>query len=106
MFPLTNHPYSRYGYRVDCSTRGDSRAVLDPGTLPNKPVSNISDYHCAGGHSHEALLSKTAEKLGIVLKRKLLESKGCCMAKGLRREVSRSSHTLKGIRSSGWFSGI
>ena len=101
VFPLPDKPYNRYGYRVDCSTRADAWAALDPGTLPNKPVSNISDYNCAGGHSHEALPRKTAEQQGIVLEGTLLECKGCSMAKGLRREVSRSSHTLREIRSSG-----
>ena len=93
VFPLTKNLYSRYGYRADCSTRGDACAVLAPGKLPNKPVVNINDYHGAAGHSHEALLRKTAEQQGVVLEGKLLECKGCSMAKGLRRGIKQYIHT-------------
>ena len=103
VFPLTGNLYSLYGYRVDCSTRRDARAALAPGKLPNKPVVNINDYHCATGHSREALLRKTAEQQGVVLEGKLLECKGCSMAKGLRRGIKQSTHTLEQIRSSGGF---
>ena len=92
VFPLTGNLYSLYGYRVDCSTTGDSCAVLAPGKLPNKPVVNINDYHCAAGHPHETLLRKTAEQQGVVLEGKLLECKGCSMAKGLRRGIKQSTH--------------
>ena len=64
--------------------------------LPNRPVVNINDYHCAAGHFHEALLRKNAEQQGIVLERKLLECKGCSMAKGLRRGIKQSTHTRAG----------
>ena len=84
VFPLTGNLYSLYGYRVDCSTREDAFAVYAPGKSPNKPVVNINDCHCATGHSHEALFRKTAKQQGIVLKGKLLECKGCSMAKGFR----------------------
>ena len=84
VFPLTGNLYSLYGYRVDCSTRGDACAVLAPGKLQNKPVVNINDYHCAAGHSHKALLRKTAEQQGIVLEGKPRECKECSMAKCLR----------------------
>ena len=93
VFPLTGNLYSLYGYLVDCSTRGDACAVLAPGKLPNKPVVNINDYHCVAGHSHEALLRKTAEQQGVVLEGKLLEYKGCSMAKGVRRGIKTSTHT-------------
>ena len=93
VFPLTGNLYSLYGYRVDCSTSGDACAVLTPGKLPNKPVVNINDYHCAAGHSHEALLRKTAEQQGVVLERKLLECKGCSVAKDLHRGIKQSTHT-------------
>ena len=93
VFPLTGNLYSIYGYRVDCSIRGDACAVLAPGKLPSKPVVNINDYHCAAGHSHEALLRKTAEQQRVVLELKLLECKGCSMAKGLRRGIKQSTHT-------------
>ena len=93
VFSLTGNLYSLYGYLVDCSTREDACAVLAPGKPPNKPVVNINDYHCATGHSHEALLRKTAEQQGIVLEGKLLACKGCSMAKGLRRGIKQSTHT-------------
>ena len=95
VFPLTGNLYSLYGYRVDCSTRGDVCAVLAPGKLPNKPVDNINDYLCAAEHSHEALLRKTAEQQGVVLEAKLLECKGCSMAKSLRRIIKQPTHTLE-----------
>ena len=61
VFPLTGNLYSLYGYRVNCSTRGDACAVLAPRKLPNKPIVNINDYHCPVGYSHQALLSKDRE---------------------------------------------
>ena len=57
------------------------------------PVVNINDYHCATGHPHEALLRKTAEQQGIVLEGKLLDCKGCSIAKGLRQGIKQSAHT-------------
>ena len=93
VFPLTGNLYSLYGYWVDCSTKEDSCAMLTPGKLPNKNVVNICDYHCAAGHSHEALLRKTAEQQGIVLDGDLLGCKGCSMAKGLRRGIKQSTYT-------------
>ena len=108
VFPLNGNLYSLYGYRIDCNTRDDACAVLVPRKLPNKPVVNINDYHCATGHSNEALLRKTAEQQGIVLEGKLLECKGCSMSKGLRRGIKQSTHThtLEQIRSSVGFSWI
>ena len=93
VFPLTGNLYSLYVYRVDCSTRGDACTVLAPGKLPNKPVVNINDYHCAAGHSHDALLRKAAEQQRVVVEGKLLECKGISMAKGLRRGIKQSTHT-------------
>ena len=96
VFPLTGNLHSLYGYRVDCSTRVDACTVLAPGKLPNKPDANMNDYHCAAGHSHEALLRKNAEQQGIVLEGKLLECKGCSMAKGLHRGIKQSTRTRAG----------
>ena len=93
VFPSTGNLYGLYGYRVDCSTRGDAFAVFAPGKPPNKPVVNINHYHCAVENSHEALLRKTAEEQGVVLEGKLLECKGCSMVKGLRRGIKQSTHT-------------
>ena len=98
VFPLNGNLYSRYGYRVGCSTRGDACAVLAPGKLPNKPVVDINDYHCAAGHFHEALLRNTAEQQGIVLEGKLLECKGCSMVKSLRRGIKQSTHTRADLK--------
>ena len=67
--------------------------LYSPQELPNKPMVNINDYHIATGHSHEALLHKTAEQQGIVLEGNLLECKGCSMAKGLRPGIKQSTHT-------------
>ena len=94
--PLAGTLYSHYGYRVDCSTRENACAVLAPGQPPKKPAVDINDYHCAAGHSHEVLLRKTAEQQGIVLKGKLLECRGCSMAKGLRKGIKQSTHTRAG----------
>ena len=96
MFPMTRNLYILYGYGVDCSTSGEACAILAPGKLSNKPVVNINDYHCAAGRSHETLLLKTAEKRGIVHEGKLLECKGCSMAKSLTRGIKLPTHTRAG----------
>ena len=93
VFPFTGNLYSYIVYRVDCGASGDACAVLAPGKLINKPVGHINDYHCAAGHSHEALLRKTSEQQGVVLEGKLLECKGCFMTKGLHRGINQSIHT-------------
>ena len=93
VFPLTGKLCSLYGYRIECSTREDACAVLAPEKLPSKPVVNLNDHHCAAGHSHEALLRKSAEQQGVVLEGKLLECKGYSMVKGLRRGIKPSTHT-------------
>ena len=93
LFPLTGTLYSLYGYRVDCNTRENAYAVLAPGQLPNKTVADINDYHYAAGHSHEVLLRKTAEQQGFVLEGKLLECRGCSIAKGFRKGIKQSTHT-------------
>ena len=90
VFPLTGNMYSLYGYRVDCTTRGDACAVLAPGKLPNKPVVNMNDYHCAqsskGSSSRESYWSaKDAPWRRVSV------------------EVSSSPHPLEQIRSSGGF---
>ena len=54
--------------------------------MSNKPTIDINNYHCAAGHSHEVLLRKTAEQQGIVLEVKVLEYRGCSMAKGFRKD--------------------
>ena len=105
VFPLTGNLYSLYGYRVDCSTRGDACAILAAGILPNKLVVNVNDYHSAAGHSHEALLRKTAEQQGIVLEGNLLECKGCSIHKDLRRGIKQSTHT-RADKKPGRFSWI
>ena len=92
VFPLTRTLYNLYGYRVDCSSREKACALLAPGQLPNKPAININDCHCAAGHSLKVLLRKTAEQQGIVLEGKLLECRGCSMAKGLRKGIKQSTH--------------
>ena len=92
-FAGTGNMYSFCDCRVDYSAVEDNFAVLVPGKLPNKPVVFINKFHCAAGHSHKALLRKTAEQQGVVLGEKLLECKGCSMAKGLRRDIKQSTHT-------------
>ena len=51
---------------------------------------------CIRDSSHEVLLRKTAEEQGIVLEGKLLECRGCSMAKGLRKGNKQSTHTRAG----------
>ena len=77
--------------------------MLAPETLPNRPVVELNDYHCAAGHSHEVLLRKTAEQQGIILEGKMLVRKECSKAKGLRRSIKQSTHTHKQIWGSGGF---
>ena len=54
---------------------GNVCAVLTPGKPPNKASTNINDFHCAGGYSHEVLLRKTAEKQEIVDEGELQEGR-------------------------------
>ena len=89
VFPLNGNLNSLHGYRIDCIIKGD--ACTRPGKIAKQV--NTNDYHLAAGHSHEALFRKTAEQQGIVLEGKLLECKGCSMAKGLRQGIKQSTHT-------------
>lgn len=41
--------------------------------FPKEHVVNINHYHCAGGHSNEVLLLKTAEYRVLALEGNLLE---------------------------------
>ena len=95
--------YSLHGYRIDCSSRENACAVLAPGQLPKEPAIDINDYHCAAGHSHAVLLRKTAEHHWIVLAGKLLECRGCSMAKGLRKCIKQSTHTRADKKLGGAF---
>ena len=78
---------------MDGSSKDNACAVLAPGRLPKKPAIGISEYHRAAGHSHEVLRRKTAEQQGIALEGKLLECRGCFMAKSLRKGIKQSTHT-------------
>ena len=78
---------------MDGSSKDNACAVLAPGRLPKKPAIGISEYHRAAGHSHEVLRRKTAEQQGIALEGKLLECRGCFMAKSLRKGIKQSTRT-------------
>ena len=72
-----------------------SCAVISPGQAkaPTTPT-DINTFRCTYGHTHEVLLKKTAEKQGVNLSGELHECRGCRMAKGLRKSIARSTHTL------------
>ena len=102
VFPLTGNLCSLFWLP---GTEEDACAVLAPGKLLNKPVVNMNDYHCAAGHSHESLLSKTAQQQGIVLEGKLLECKRCSMA-NVSAEVSSSPRTRSYKKLGSFFCGF
>ena len=95
VFSLTGTLYTLYDYQVDCSS-GEMPALYSPRDNCPRSPRLTSDYRCAAGHSHEVLLRKTAEEQGIVLEGKLLECRGCSMAKGLRKGNKQSTHTRAG----------
>ena len=92
MFPLSGALFSLYGYRVDSSSGENACAVLAPEQPRNKSATNINDFHCVAGHSHEVLLRKTAGQQGIVLEGELLECKECSLVKGLRKGIKQFTH--------------
>ena len=69
-------------------------ATIAPGKAkaPTTPI-DINILHCTFGHTHHALLKKTATHQGIAYSGELHEGRGCSMAKGLRKPIARSTHT-------------
>ena len=74
--PLTWNLYRLFGYRVDCSTRGDACAVLAPAKRAYEPGVNINDNRCAAAHSHGALIRKMRNSKGSTSKENCWSAKG------------------------------
>ena len=75
-----------HGYRADQSNE-HTHAVVVPRVIPSPLVVNTNDFHCSHGHSHEALLYKTAKKIGVKLEGELASCSGCSQAKGSRKPI-------------------
>lgn len=69
-------------------------------------ATNINDFHCATGHSHDVLLRKTPERQGIVLEGAALECEGVSMAKGLDRRIKQSTQTRADAKTREGFCGF
>lgn len=67
MFRLSELLFSLHGNIINSTSREDVCAVPALGQPPKKYAINTNDFHCSAGHSHDVLLHKNAEKLGIVL---------------------------------------
>ena len=96
VFPLTGTLYSLYGYRVDCSTRENACAVLAPGQLPKKPAVDITTTTARPDTSTRYYSARPRSSKGSSSREKLLEFRGCSMAKGLRKGIKQSTHTRAG----------
>ena len=94
-FPLVGKLYRQYGYRPEVagSMVDTACATIPPGKAkaPTTPI-DINILHCTFGHTHEALLKKTATQQGIPYSGYLHKCRGCSMAKGLRKPIARSTH--------------
>ena len=76
----------RWGGR-QCSCRNFSWAS------ESSHPTDINNFHCTYGNTHEVLLKKTAEQQEVNLSGELLKYQGCLVAKGLRKPIARSTHT-------------
>ena len=96
-FPLIGKLCRQYGYRPEAKGRvvDTACAVIDPGQAKaTTTLTDINTFHCTYGHTHEVLLNKTAEQQGVNLSGELHEEcRGCSMAKGLRKPITRLTHT-------------
>ena len=95
-FPSIGKLCRQYGYRPEAKGRviNTARAVIAPGQAKASTIpTDINTFHCTYGYTYEVLLKKTAEQQGLNLSGELHECRGCSMAKGLRKPISRSTHT-------------
>ena len=96
-FPLIGKLCRQYGYRPEAKGRvvDTACAVIDPGQAKaTTTLTDINTFHCTYGHTHEVLLNKTAEQQGVNLSGELHEEcRGCSMAEGLRKPITRLAHT-------------
>ena len=98
-FPLIGNLCRKYGYRSEAKGRvvDTVRAVIAPGQAkaPTTPTV-INTFHCTYGNTHEMPIKKTAEQQAINLSGEVHEFRGCSLAKGLRKPITRSTHTRAG----------
>ena len=94
--PVNLPPVRQYGYRPEAKGRvvDTACAVIAPGQAKAATTpTGINTFHCTYGHTHEGLLKKTAEQQGVNLSGELHECRGCSTVKGLRKPITRSTHT-------------
>ena len=93
-FPLVGKLCRLYGYRPKAANNmvDTACAVIAPGKTktPTTPT-DINIPHCTFGDTHEVLLKK--EQQGVNPSGELHECRGCSMAKGPRKPITRSTHT-------------
>lgn len=63
-------------------------AVIAPGDAKALATTDLNEYHCAHGHPHEVLLSKTAKQGVVLTEGPLKPYLGCSMAKGIRKPIA------------------
>ena len=94
LFPSVGRLNFLYAYRPGALNDENANAVIAPGPEPSNrgtPV-DINAFHAAHAHAHEGALRKTAKQMGVTLKGKLHEWKGCSMAKGIRMPIPSKTH--------------
>ena len=98
-FSLIGKLCRQYGYRPEAKGRVVHTAfvVISPRQAKAPTTTtDINTFHCTCGHTDEVLLKKTAEQQRVNLSRELHGCQGCLMAKGLRKSITRSTHTRAG----------
>ena len=97
-FPLIEKLYHQYGHRPKAKggVVDTTWAVIAPGQAKAPPTpTDIKISHCTYGHTHDVLLKNMVEQQGVTLSGELHECRGCSMAKGLRKNTARSTHTIQ-----------
>ena len=93
-FPLVGKLCRQYGFRPEAagSMVDTACTTIAPGKekIPTTPT-DINILHCTFGDTHEVLLKK--EQQGVNPSGELHECRGCSMAKGPRKPITRSTHT-------------
>ena len=96
-FPLIGKLYRQCRYRPEAKggVVDTACAVIASGQAKSPPSpTDINNFHCTYIHTHEVLLKKTAEQQGVNLSGELHKCRVCSMAKGLRKTIARSTHTI------------
>ena len=101
-FPSVGRLNFMYAYRPGILVDETVNATIAPVPTPSNhdtPV-DINDFHVAHARAHEGALRKTAKKMSVSLEGKLLECKGCSMAKGIRMSILSKTNSREDKRLS------